>query len=108
MSDKEIRYQRMEDKIDEVKSDIVEVKIEITEIKTDMKHHMDAVETHILGDDKIITALQPIISKLPHIVEMAEEYHLSKQIKSKVIRTAGYTGTIIGILVGVLKIVGLI
>lgn len=105
MSEK--RFQRMEDKIDDVKKDVVEVKLEVTEMKTDMKHHMEAVETHIMGDDKIITALEPIMSKLPHIVEMAEQYHLSKQIKAKVMKTAGYTGTLVGVLVGISKLMGL-
>ena len=99
----EIRFQRMEDKIDSVKEDVMEVKIEVNEMKSDIKSHMNKVESHITGDNKIINELQPILNKLPHIVEMAEEYHVSKQIKKRVWKYVGGFGLITGIIGGLVK-----
>lgn len=99
----EVRFQRMEDKIDSVKEDVTEVKIEVSEIKSDIKSHMDKVEQHVAGDNKIINELQPILNKLPHIVEMAEEYHISKQIKKRVWKAIGAFGLVSGIIGGLVK-----
>jgi len=99
----EVRFQRMEDKIDSVKEDVTEVKLEVNEMKSDIKHHMKQVESHITGDTKIINELQPILNKLPHIVEMAEEYHVSKQIKNRVWKYVGGFGLITGIVGGLVK-----
>lgn len=99
----EVRFQRMEDKIDSVKEDVMEVKIEVNEMKSDIKSHMNKVEQHVAGDNKIINELQPILNKLPHIVEMAEEYHVSKQIKRRVWKYVGGFGLITGIVGGLVK-----
>lgn len=99
----EVRFQRMEDKIDSVKEDVTEVKIEVNEIKSDIRNHMNKVEAHVAGDNKIINELQPILNKLPHIVEMAEEYHVSKQIKKRVWKYVGGFGLITGIVGGLVK-----
>jgi wobble nucleotide-excising tRNase len=100
----EVRFQRMEDKIDSVKEEISEVKVEVTEIKADIKYHIDRVEDHITGDKKIINEIQPILAKMPHIIEMAEEYHLSKKMKAKVWRAVGGVGMLVGIAAGLAKI----
>lgn len=100
----EVRFQRMEDKIDSVKEDVTEVKIEVNEIKSDIKHHMKKVESHVAGDNKIINELQPILNKLPHIVEMAEEYHISKQMKKRVMKYVGVFATVLGIFGGLVKV----
>lgn len=99
----EARFQRMEDKIDSVKEDVTEVKLEVSEMKSDIKNHMKQVEAHVAGDTKIINELQPILNKLPHIVEMAEEYHVSKQIKKRVWKYIGAFGMISGIVGGLVK-----
>lgn len=101
MSEK--RFQRMEDKIDSVKQDVVEVKLEVSEMKTDIRHHMSRVEDHVAGDKKIINELQPVLAKLPHIVEMAEEYQTSKQIKKRAYKYLGTTALLVGILGGLVK-----
>ena len=102
MSD-ETRFQRMEDKIDSVKEDVVEVKLEVSEMKSDIKHHMQKVEEHVAGDKKIINEIQPILAKLPQIVEMAEEYHISKSIKNRVWKALGAVGLVLGILASISK-----
>ena len=100
----EVRFQRMEDKIDSVREDVMAVKAEVSEMKSDIKHHMKKVEEHVAGDKKIINEIQPILAKLPQIVEMAEEYHVSKRLQQKAVKLLGVIGIIVGILSGLSKL----
>jgi len=100
----EVRFQRMEDKIDSVKEDVTEVKMEVNEIKTDIRHHMSKVEQHVAGDNKIINEIQPILNKLPHIVEMAEEYHIGKQMQKRLLKYFGIFATVVGVVGGLVKL----
>jgi hypothetical protein len=93
----------MEDKIDSVKEDVIAVKTEVSEMKSDIKHHMKKVEEHVAGDKKIINEIQPILAKLPQIVEMAEEYHVSKRLKERTIKLLGIIGMLVGIASGLSK-----
>ena len=104
MSIQETRFQRMEDKIDSVKQDVTEVKVEVQEMKSEIKHHMQKVEEHVAGDKKIINEIQPLLARLPQIIEMAEEYHVSKKIKDRVLKTLGILGMLVGILAGLEKL----
>lgn len=104
MSTQETRFQRMEDKIDSVKQDVTEVKVEVQEMKYDIKNHMKKVEEHVAGDKKIINEIQPLLARLPQIIEMAEEYHVSKKIKDRVLKTLGILGMLVGILAGLEKL----
>ena len=99
----EVRFQRMEDKIDSVKEDVMAVKSEVSEMKTDIRHHMEKVEEHVAGDKKLINEIQPILTKLPQIVEMAEEYHVSKRLKERTIKLLGIIGMLVGIASGLAK-----
>lgn len=104
MSTQETRFQRMEDKIDSVKQDVTEVKVEVQEMKSEIKYHMQKVEEHVAGDKKIINEIQPVLSKLPQIIEMAEEFHVSKRIKERTIKFLGILGMLVGILSGISKL----
>lgn len=104
MSTQETRFQRMEDKIDSVKQDVTEVKVEVQEMKSEIKHHMKKVEEHVAGDKKIINEIQPLLARLPQIIEMAEEYHVSKKLKDRVLKTLGILGMLVGILAGLEKL----
>ena len=104
MSTQETRFQRMEDKIDSVKQDVTEVKVEVQEMKSEIKHHMQKVEEHVAGDKKIINEIQPLLARLPQIIEMAEEYHVSKKLKDRVLKTLGILGMLVGILAGLEKL----
>lgn len=79
----ENRLERLEKKVDKVKDDIYDIKIEISSQRHDMKMHMDKIEEHINGDEKIISELQPVLAKLPNIIEMAEKYNEDKIIKKR-------------------------
>lgn len=104
MSTQETRFQRMEDKIDSVKQDVTEVKVEVQEMKSEIKHHMQKVEEHVAGDKKIINEIQPLLARLPQIIEMAEEYHVSKKLKDRVLKTLGILGMLVGVLAGLEKL----
>lgn len=104
MSTQETRFQRMEDKIDSVREDVTEVKTEVQSMKTDIKHHMKKVEEHVAGDKKIINEIQPLLARLPQIIEMAEEYHVSKKLKDRVLKSLGIIGMLVGILAGLDKL----
>lgn len=106
----EVRFQRLEDKVDNVKESVHEMSKELAEQRHDMKMHMNQVEDHIAGDKKIITELQPVLNKLPDIVKMAEEYHADKIVKKKVqsisaktVKVLGAVGIVVGILSGLHK-----
>ena len=102
----EARFQRLEDKVDKVKEDIHEVKEQLTAQILDMRNHIEKVEEHIAGDNKIIKELEPVLAKLPHIVQMAEDYHEDKIVKKRVkkiqatfMKTCAGIGMVLGIMV---------
>lgn len=65
----EERFNRLETKVDKVDEKVNELKVEMVEMKSDMKHHMDVVEAHVAGDNKIIDHLQPILGDLADLVQ---------------------------------------
>lgn len=95
----ESRFQRLEDKVDVVKEDIAE-------LKSEFKGGMELMKEHVAGDKKIINELQPVLSKLPDIVEMAEEYRFQQQLKTKVMKTIAAISVVIGLIAGITKIIG--
>ena len=103
MSNEE-RFQRIEDKVDNLREDVIEIKV-------DMKHHIEKVEEHITGDKKIINEIQPLLAKLPGIVEIVEDHAFDKKLKKKRAETIKHYGSrlgllslIIGIVTGVIKL----
>jgi hypothetical protein len=106
----EARFQRLEDKVDNVKESVHDMSKELSEQRHDMKIHINKIEEHITGDNKIIKELQPILNKLPDIVQMAEQYHANniiktrmKTIRLKAVKFVGFTSIIVGILTGLHK-----
>lgn len=93
----ELRFQRIEDKVDVIKQDV-------SEIRSDMKVHLSKVEEHITGDKKIIDELRPVLAKLPQIVEMAEEHHFAKQLKLKAMKIIGGIAILAGIAASISRI----
>lgn len=93
----ESRFQRIEDKVDIVK-------VEVSELRADFKVHMIKIEEHVAGDKKIINELTPVLAKLPDIVKMAEEYQFSQQLKKRAYKTLGIAATVIGVIVGIFKV----
>ena len=105
------RIIRLEDKIDLIKDEVSELKTEFIKQKSDIKLYLKKVEEHIVGDNKIINELKPVLSKLPDIMTMAEEYNEDKivmkrvkAIKMNIIKVLAGLGTILGILVSLSKL----
>jgi uncharacterized coiled-coil DUF342 family protein len=64
----EVRYARLESRVDEIKDDVSEIKAdqkinnyEMSELKNAIKEQIDVVRSHVTGDEKIISQLEPII-----------------------------------------------
>lgn len=86
----ELRFARVEQRIDELKEDMSEVKTEtriqgqkIDDLKEKFDRHTEAVEKHVLGDEKIITHIQPLIRILPHLESMVDDHKFIKAQKEK-------------------------
>lgn len=66
----EIRFSRLENRVDEIKDDLAEVKAEqrvtnhyIESLKDHVETQSDLVRQHVTGDEKIITEIAPIIAE---------------------------------------------
>lgn len=68
----ERRFERLEDKVDEIKEDV-------GELKAGLKMHMEKVDEHIAGDKKIINEITPLLSSLPALIDMAEDHQYKKK-----------------------------
>lgn len=104
----EVRFQRLEDKVDSIKEDLHEVKI-------DMKLHMQRVESHISQDEKIINHIGPVLEKLPALTQIVEDYNFEKQLKkrkketlSKWTKRLGLASLLIGMAAGTVKVLSYI
>lgn len=104
----EVRFQRLEDKVDAIKEDL-------NEVKTDMKLHMQKVESHISQDEKIINYIGPVLEKLPQLTQIVEDYNFEKQLKerkkeslSKWTKRLGLASLIIGMAAGTVKVISFI
>lgn len=104
----ESRMERIENRVDEIKDDV-------SELKADFRTHTKLVEEHVMGDTKIITEIQPLLTAIPQITEMAQEYSFRKMKREE--RTAKWKGlglrfgvgaTIVGFVTGIVKLFGLL
>lgn len=102
-----------QDKLDRVSTDVTELKVKVSMLDEKLDDHMKEIKEHVAGDKKIINELTPVLSKLPTIVEMAEEHRfrvkklerrrtLLKDISLKL----GVISLIVGIAVGIVRIFG--
>jgi aspartate carbamoyltransferase catalytic subunit len=86
----ELRFARVEQRIDELKEDMSEVKVEtrlqgqkVDDLKDQFSKHTEVIEKHVLGDEKIITHIAPLVRVLPHLEEMVEDYKFNRIQKQK-------------------------
>jgi hypothetical protein len=105
------RFGRLEDKVDEVKT-------EVSELRTDFKIHVSRVEDkmdifaeHITGDNKIINHLQPVLKQLPELTGIIQDYKFQKELekrksqkRKKAASVLGIASLVIGIMVGISKL----
>lgn len=111
----EERFNRLEDKVDRVKDEVTDVKTEMILMNDKFDRHLDIVENHILGDQKIINTLETII---PELADMASSHKAEKIIKERKAETRkvrgeklknygmmlGFVSTLVGIIVGISRI----
>jgi hypothetical protein len=104
------KFDKLEEKIDKVKEDVAELKTDFKVHAEKMSNKMEIFEDHITGDKKIINELQPVLEKLPTIVEIAEQYQFEKRLKQENIKKIktwsiriGFIGTIVGVLTAVIN-----
>ncbi len=104
----EIRYSRLESRVDEIKDDLSEVKAEqkitnhnIEDLKSHMISHTESVKNHVAGDDKIIAQLLPIIDEFKF--EKERKRRRLESLKAWGIRL-GIPSILVGIIGGIVKI----
>lgn len=74
----EDRFNRLEDKVDRTADIVVELKHEVHHMNEKFEQHIELVEEHILGDNKIVDQLVDII---PDLSSMVSDYKLRSEIK---------------------------
>lgn len=111
----EDRFERLDDKVDNVK-------LEVVELRGDIKRYTSEIVKHVDGDEKIITEIMPTLLVFKHFIEndlqdikeiilkeKAKEINDKESIKSKesfkltatIFATiAGIAATVIGIVKG--------
>lgn len=94
----EVRFGRLEDKVDRVKDELSEVKHDVHEIHTKMDVHIDKVDEHITGDRKIINQIEPLLAELPSIVEIIKAHEVDKEIRKRKMDKVKTYGSKLGLL----------
>lgn len=77
----EKRMERVENKVEQINDSVVDLKIDVAKINTKLDTHISRIEDHILGDNKVINHIQPMVEKMPLIMEILEEYNYIKNSK---------------------------
>ena len=109
----EKRFTRLEDKTHSIKEDLVE-------LKSDVKHMNNIMESHVAGDQKIISQLQPLFDSMPEFCELVKDHVYKKQYRKvakekradrlmklrSVSLWVGIPATVLGSIAGALKIFG--
>lgn len=86
----ELRFSRLEDKVDDVQSDVTEIKTKqaITSHTMDilqetLKENTEIMKQHIAGDTKIIDQIMPILQSLPDITEVVSDYKYDRETRKR-------------------------
>lgn len=82
MSD-ERRLDRLEDKVDKVNDKVEAVDKRTIKMEAKLDQHIDVIERHVTGDNKIIDHIQPLIPHLESIAEMAQDHVYKKKLKEE-------------------------
>jgi uncharacterized coiled-coil DUF342 family protein len=77
----EKRFDRVEAKVDKLNDDVVEVKTGVNYINSRLDEHLEAVQSHISSDARIIKQIAPLLDQLPTMAEIIEEYRFEKKKK---------------------------
>lgn len=111
----EQRFNRIENRLDEVKDTVAEVKAEqkvhgeiIKDMRSDFKEYTELVKTHVTGDTKIINEIIPLLEPLRDMVKdyafkTEEKRRKNEKIKHWATRL-GLITLVIGVLSGLSKL----
>jgi hypothetical protein len=98
------RFARIEVRVDEIKEDV-------TELKTEFRIHKDLIEEHVVGDQKIIKEIQPLLAAIPSIERMVGDFEYKKENRRRnkeKLKNAGVklgiSATLLSIMLGILKL----
>lgn len=107
----EDRLNRLEDKVDGVKTEVSELRTEFKVHASIISEKLEIFDDHITGDNKIINHIQPLLERLPDLVEIVEDVQFEKKKKQESTEKlksfslkAGALATVVGIVVGIVKI----
>ena len=95
------RFDKLEEKVEEVKDDINELKVEF-------RVHTELMREHVAGDSKIIQQITPLLDALPDLKDIVTEYHLDKREAKKKAQERTVILDKIKIVSGILGIIGMI
>lgn len=108
----EERFDRIEKKVDHLQDDVYEMRSDLKVHMHRMDEKMDRFEDHIVGDNKIINHIQPLLERLPLLTEMVEDHNYKKIYKKKASEKIKYWSTrlglvsiVVGIIFGALRLV---
>ena len=79
----ELRFGKLEQKVDDIKDDVNNVKMDVHSISIKLDSHMEKIDEHITGDDKIITEIEPLLRELPSLVEIVKKYEIDKELQKR-------------------------
>lgn len=112
MDDLKDRFSRLENRVDEIRDDLSEVKSDskihnlfIAEIKNEIQNHHKTIKQHVIGDNKIIKEIQPLLAALPELKVMIDDHKFEKEKKQRTFYNLkawsiklGIIGTVMGII----------
>jgi hypothetical protein len=65
---------RLESKVDKVQEDVFNLRADFNVHTSKIESKLDIFEDHIAGDNKIINHIEPMLNKIPDIMQVVEDY----------------------------------
>lgn len=104
------RFQRLEDKVDNLKEDVTELKTDFKIHVSKMEDRLDLFEDHITGDNKIISKIEPLLERMPELAEVLDDKKYRERaeeekgkLRRKITWFLGTTSVLAGLFVTYIK-----
>jgi hypothetical protein len=114
----EVRYSRLEARVDQIKDDVAELKADsklktqlLIDLKQEFKECTEEIKEHVIGDNKVISKLEPLLESFQDIHILVNDHKFKKE---QVIRrhelikkwsiALGLLGTTVGVVVGIVEL----
>lgn len=101
----ERRFERLEDKVDQIKSEVSEIKADMTINFSRFSNKLEIFASHIEGDNKIINHIEPLLDQLPELTQMIKDHKFKDELSKRRFARAKRVSVYIGLLA---SIVGMI